>query len=136
MISEIGMTNSKGFTMIEIMASVLILGVGLTLVINSYLMALKGATYANNSVEALRLGQERMDALEISALKSGLQPQNLQGVIESSFKQYNYNLSVKEIANPEYLAKDLVQACLEIAWQEQNSPKNVIFSAYLPKQKE
>jgi len=130
------MTNSKGFTMIEIMASVLILGVGLTLVINSYLMALKGATYANNSVEALRLGQERMDALEISALKSGLQPQNLQGVIESSFKQYNYNLSVKEIANPEYLAKDLVQACLEIAWQEQNSPKNVIFSAYLPKQKE
>ena len=63
MISLVGMNKLKGYTLVEIMVSVLILGIGLVFVVNSYAVALRGVNSAVNIIEAMRLGQEKIEAL-------------------------------------------------------------------------
>ena len=118
------------------MISVLILGVGLTVVINSYLVALKGINSTANIIGALNLSREKFAALEVSSLKEGLSVSEDSGVLKSPTKNYDYTQAVVEIAQPKDLAKDLVQACLTLSWQEQKTTKNVVLSTYLPKQKQ
>jgi prepilin-type N-terminal cleavage/methylation domain-containing protein len=140
-----------GFTLVEIMVSVLILGVGLTIVANSYIVALKGANTTSNIIAALKLGREKLDALEISALNDGLSVSEAKDVLKSpTNKSYDYTQKVAEITQPvalaagsqtttpqlEDLAKNFVQVCLNLSWQEQNITKNVTLSTYLPKQKQ
>lgn len=125
--------SSAGFTLVEIMISVLILGSGLTLVANSYLVALRGANATMNNIGALSLAGEKLEALEILSLKDGLAVSTSNGVLKSSTKNYNYEQEIIEINQPEDLAKSFVEACLSLSWQEQNSTKNVTVSTYLPK---
>ncbi|MBN2830809.1 MAG: type II secretion system protein [Candidatus Omnitrophica bacterium] len=131
-----GVNKARGYTLVEIMASVLILGVVLVFVANSYAVALRGAGSAANIIEAMRLGQEKIEALEASNLKGTLPGYHAQGTIKSSFKEYNYELVVYQVAGFGPLAEHLVEACLGFNWQEQNSNKNASFSIFLPKQKE
>ena len=131
-----GVNNARGYTLVEIMASVLILGVGLVFVANSYAVALRGAGSAANIIEAMKVGQERIEAFEASNLKGVLPGYQSQGTIKSSFKEYNYGLVVSQVAGFGPLAENLVEACLGLNWQEQNSNKNASFSIFLPKQKE
>jgi len=127
---------AAGFTLIEVMLSVLILGIGLTVVANSYLGALRGINAAQNNIQVLTLGKEKFDALEISSLDQGLDISSTEGSLESGDKQYGYALNITKLPQSGDLAKSLVQACLRINWQEQSAAKYVTFSAYLPKKKE
>ena len=127
---------AAGFTLIEIMLSVLILGIGLTVVANSYIAALRGANAAQNNIQALILGKDKFDALEVSSLKEGLAASLTQGSLESGNKKYGYSLNIAKLTQSGDLAKFLVQACLKLNWQEQTAAKYVTFSAYLPRQKE
>ena len=136
MISLIGENNSRGFTLVEIMASVLILGTGLVLIINSYLIALKGLNSSGNNIQAMRLAQEKMDSLELSVLKEGLVPYYPKETIDFNGKSYDYDLSVTEEISPAILADYLAQSCLTLSWQEQNSTNNAIIPSYFPKPKE
>lgn len=122
--------------MVEVMISVLILGFGLALAANSYTVALRGVNAAANNIGALILAREKLDALEVSSLKDGLSASISQGILRSCAKNYDYKQEIIEMAQPEDLAKFLVQACLGLSWQEQNATKNVTFSTYLPRQKQ
>ncbi|MDD5477365.1 MAG: prepilin-type N-terminal cleavage/methylation domain-containing protein [Candidatus Omnitrophica bacterium] len=126
----------SGFTLVEVMISVLILGVGLTLVANSYIVALRGVNSTANNIGALRLGREKLDELELLSLKDGLSASVTQDILKSPAKSYDYKQEIIEITQPKDLAKFLVQACLSLSWQEQNATKNVTFSTYLPRQKQ
>lgn len=114
----------------------LILGFGLTLVANSYMVALRGVNAATNNIGALILAREKLEALEVSSLKDGLSASISQGILKSPAKNYDYKQEIIEITRLEDLAKFLVQACLSLSWQEQNAAKNVTFSTYLPRQKQ
>lgn len=118
------------------MISVLILGFGLTLAANSYLVALRGANSTAGNIEALRLAREKLDALEASSLKDGLSASVSRDVLKSSSKNYDYTQEIIEMTQPKDLAKILVKACLSLSWQEQNAAKNVALSTYLPRQKQ
>ncbi len=131
-----GFKSLTGFTLVEIMISVLILGCGLALVANSYVVALKGTNAAMNNIAALSLAKDKLEALEALSLKEGLSVSSSQEVLKSSNKNYNYVQDIIEIDAPEELAKSFVQVCASISWQEQNSTKNVTLSTYLPKKKE
>ncbi len=113
----------------------LILGVGLTLVANSYLVALKGVNATASNIEALNLAKEKLEALEVLSLKDGLPVSDTREILKTPAKNYDFTQAVVEITQPEVLAKHLVQACLTLNWQEQNSVKNVTISTYLSKQK-
>ncbi len=118
------------------MISVLILGFGLTLAANSYLVALRGVNSTANNIEASRLGREKLDALEASSLKDGLSASVTEDILKSPAKNYDYKQEIIEMTQPKDLAKILVKACLSLSWQEQNAKKNVTFSTYLPRQKQ
>ena len=140
MISQTGASKLKlkftGFTLVEIMISVLILGIGLSVVANSYIAALRGIKATANIIGALNLSREKFAELEASSLGGGLSVSEARGVLKSPTKNYDYEQVVVEIAQPKDLAKNLVQACLKLSWQEQNATKNVTLSTYLPKQKQ
>jgi len=125
-----------GFTLVEIMVSVLILGCGLTLVANAYLVALRGVNATANNIGALNLARENLESLEISSLKDGLSPALTQDVLKTSAKSYDYVQEIANIEQPTVLAEELLKVCLTLSWQEQNVAKNVVFSTYLPKQKQ
>jgi len=130
------MSKKRGFTLVEVMVSVAILGSGLVLVANSYIVASRGVNSTANNIAALNLAQEKLQALEISSLKEGLAAAVTRDVLKSNFKNYNYTQEITEITGPEDLAKNFVQACASLSWQEQNTTKNVTLSTFLPKQKE
>ena len=129
------MNNLKGFTLIEIMISVLILGFGLTLVANSYIFALRGANFAMNNIRAEVLAKEKFEALEVSSLKDGVTASLTQGVLKSCAKNYDYTQNIIEITQPQDLAKRFMLACLTLSWQERNVLKDVTLATYLPRQK-
>jgi len=128
--------NLKGFTLVEVMLSVLILGFGLALAANSYLVALRGINSTADNIAALRLAREKLDALEVLSLKDGLSASVTRDILKSSAKNYDYKQEIIEMIQPKDLAKLFVQACLSLSWQEQNTAKNVTLSTYLPKQKQ
>jgi len=129
-------SNLRGFTLVEVMISVVILGFGLTLVANSYIVALRGVNSTANNIGALRLAKEKLEALEVLSLKDGLSASVTQGILESPAKNYDYKQEIIEITQSDDLTKSLVQACLSLNWREQNATKNVTLSTYLPGQKQ
>lgn len=134
MMLPIGVNNSKGFTLIEIMISVVILGAGLTLVANSYIVAARGMNVSANHIQALELAKEKLAELESTSLKEGLISSFTQGVIESPLKNYDYSIDITDLTSPQELIKTFVQVCLTLSWKEQNTTKNVTLSTYLAKQ--
>ncbi len=137
MILETGVNSQKGFTLVEVMLSVLILGLGLVVIANSYLIALRGINASQNNIQAMVLAKEKIDELEVSSvMKKGLTAFSESDTLKSLGKSYNYTLDITEIAEPEYIEKYLVKACLTFSWREQNIEKNATFSTYLPKYKE
>ena len=129
------MNNLRGFTLVELMISVLILGVGLTAVANSYILALRGANSAQNNISALMLAKEKFENLELVSLKGALPSTASLEVIKFSNKDYNYQQEIAQLTEPADLAKYLVSACLSVSWPEKNSSKNVTLATYLLQQK-
>ena len=125
-----------GFTLVEIMISVLILGIGLTIVANSYIVALKGVNSTSNIIGALNLAREKFEVLETSSLAGSISVSDTSGVLKTFTRNYDYKQEVIEIAQPENLAKYFNQVCLNLSWQEQNVAKNITLSTYLLKQKQ
>lgn len=137
----IGANNSRAlgpreaFTLVELMISVLILGIGLTAVANSYILALRGANSAGNNISALIIAKDKFEDLELASLTGAFPSSSAGERIRSSNKDYIYQQEIGQIAASEDLAKYLVSACLTINWKERNSSKNVTLATYLLQQK-
>ena len=129
------MSKLRAFTLVELMVSVLILGVGLTAVANSYLLALRGANLAQNNISALILAKARWEGLELASLKGAALSSLAAETIKSLTKDYNYQQEINPITEQADLAQYLVSACLTISWPEKNSSKNVTLATYLLQQK-
>ena len=125
-----------GFTLVEIMVSVIILGIGLVIIANSYIVALRGINTTANTICALNLARGKFEELESASLKDGLTISDATAALKSPTKNYDYTQKIVEIDQPENLAKNLLQACLNLNWQEQNVAKHVVLSTYLSKQKQ
>ena len=129
------MSNLRAFTLVELMISVLILGIGLTSVANSYILALRGANSAGNNISALTIAKEKFENLEMANLRETLISSPASEIIRSSTKDYNYQQEITELPESDDLAKYFVSACLTVSWPEKNSSKNVTLATYLFKQK-
>jgi len=125
----------RAFTLVELMISVLILGVGLTTVANSYILALRGADSVQNNISALMIAKEKMENLEIASLKGETLSSSSAQVIKSLTKDYSYQQEIVPAEESTDAAKYPVLACLSVNWTEKNSPKNVTLSTYLLQKK-
>ena len=117
------------------MLSVLILGIGLTSVANSYFLALRGANFAGNNIAALIIAKEKFESLELASLKGILASSVSPESIKSSTKEYGYQQEINKITEFTDLAKYLVSACLTVSYHEKNFLKNVTLATYLLQQK-
>lgn len=124
----------RAFTLVELMISVLILGVGLTTVANSYMLALRGADSAQNNISALMIAKEKFESLEAVSLKGAVLSSSSED-IKSAKKDYRYQQEIAQIDGSADLAKYLVSACLTVSWPEKNSSKNVNLATYLLQKK-
>jgi len=132
-----GVNRLKGFTLVEVMISVVILGIGLAIVAQAYLLALRGINSTQCNIQAQLLAKGKFEELAtLSVTQNGLTAFSEKDTLKNAGREYEYSLEVKEISEPEYLTKDFVQACLRYSWQERNAVKNAVFSAYFPKHKE
>ena|GEM_PF-6184719 len=129
--------NITAFTLVEIMASVLVLGVGLVLVANSYMLALRASNSASNNIQALCLAQSKMDTLEVTALEEeGFLPYESDEVIQYAGRDYDYNIAITKKTDSLTLSKCYVGACLAIGWKEQGSAKKIILASFFQKKEE
>ena len=116
------------------MLSVVILGAGLSFVANAYILSARGLNTASNKINALNLAREKMQELELTSLGKGLASSSFKDKITLQSRDYEYSQEVSEFIEPQEASKNLLEACLEISWKEQNLAKNVILSTYLLKE--
>jgi prepilin-type N-terminal cleavage/methylation domain-containing protein len=133
------MVSLTGFTLIELMISVVILGVGLVVVIQSFLSSARGLNTTQNYIEALRVAQDKFSELELSSYENkGLLP-DLDSKSGAGFlgpREFNWVSKVKEITEPDYLTEKLVEVCVNLNWKERNVSRDVSLATYLPREKE
>jgi len=120
-----------GFTLVEVMLSVVILGIGLTTAANAYILALRGASSVENNVAALIILKEKFENLELVSLKPSLPASLPPEIIKSSIKDYSYQEEITELPETDELAQYLLPACQTISWPEKNSLKNITLATYL-----
>ncbi len=105
MILRTGKTNlllsRKGFTLVELMVSVVILGFGLDIIIRSYFSVLRGMDISRDYIEAARFSRQKIDALEVASYENnGLLSQSESGRVKLASREFNWQAEVKEIPQP------------------------------------
>lgn len=129
----------KGFTLIELMLSVVILGFGLVIIIQSFLLSLNGLNISQNYIKALSFAQDKLTALELAAYENngllpGLAPES--GKEHLGSREFTWVSEVKEIIEPDYLTEELVQGCIKLNWKERNINRDISLANYFPRKKE
>jgi len=126
---------NKAFTLIELLISVVILGFGLVIVIQSYITSASALNISQNYVEAMRLAKDKLVELEsVSYENNGLLPgaESNSGTEKVSSRDINWATEVREISDPDYLTEKLVEVCVKLNWKEAGKAKDVLLSTYLP----
>ncbi len=136
--SKLRTPNSKlAFTLVELMISVVILGFGLCVVIQSYMSALSGFNTTRNYIAAMRFAKEKETELEIAAYENeGLLPETKSDEITLGARKFNWKAEVSEITNPGNFSNDFVMAAVSMDWQERDIHKNSVIVTYLPRRQE
>ena len=128
-----------GFTLVELLISVAVLGFGLVTVIQSYASILRGYASSRNYFEAVNLALAKITELELSAYeKEGLiaGEESRTEELQVGSRQGSLSREVKEVVEPDYLAGEMVELCVKLNWQERNTSKEIGMAMYLPKRKE
>jgi len=136
--SELQTPNSKlAFTLVELMISVVILGFGLSIVIQSYMSALSGFNTSQNYIAAMRFAKEKAAELEVAAYENkGLLPEAKSGETTLGARAFRWKTEVSDVPGSGNFTKDFVVAAVSMDWQERNIHKDSAIVTYLPKRKE
>ena len=129
--------KNLGFTLIELLLSLSILGLGLCLVVRSFLSSLEAISINQDYLAAVPIASEKLAELRLQAYeKKGLTPSADSGTVELGTREASYKREVSEITEPEYLKEDLLLAKVEMSWQRRGKTRNYTMLTGLPKYKE
>ncbi len=125
------------FTLVELMISVVILGFGLAIVIQSYMSALSGFNTSQNYIAAMRFAKEKAAELEVAAYENkGLLPEAKSGETTFGAREFHWKTEVSEVPNSGNFSNAFLVAAISMDWQERNIHKNSAIVTYLPKRKD
>ena len=143
MILSTGKNNPKficlGFTLAELLLSVVVLSFGLAAIIGAYLIAgsaLEGSQSRGRAVEILK---EKFATLKEDSLKNGgVEPQTLREEVALNSRPASYSLEIVPLAAVEELdlGEYLNSAKLSLSWKERNISKDISVIAYREKTKQ
>lgn len=120
--------NEGGFFLVEVLLSVVILSVSLTLIIQSMTSALRSSAFAEDHTTALILLENKMfDLLEKGFVETGLKKEEQ---IPQPYDRYGYFLDVKPVGGGNERRLNEVDAGL--TWKTGKRQNRVAFQTYLP----
>ena len=120
--------SERGFFLVEVLLSVVILSVSLTLIIQSMTSALRSSVFAEDHATALILLENKMfDLLEKGFVETDLKKQEQ---IPRPYDRYWYFLDVKPAGGTNERRLNEVDAGL--TWKSGKRQNSVAFQMYLP----
>lgn len=126
-----------GFTLIELLLSLSILGLGLCMVVRSFISSLEAISINQDYLAAVPAASEKLAQLKLQAYeKKGLSPSSDSGIVELGPREASYKIEVSEILEPEYLKEDLLLAKVEMNWQRHGKTRGYTMVTGIPKYKE
>lgn len=121
--------------MVELMLTVSILAVGITLVLRSFLNTAGALDYAANRLDAAYLLEEKIAQLSEQALgQHGIQPASIQEEAQLNNRKAKYSLEITPISWEE-LKDDLNEVKASLSWQESGKGKDETLVTYMPNKK-
>ncbi len=120
--------SEKGFFLVEVLLSVVILSVSLTLIIQSMTSALRSSAFAGDHTTALMILENKMfDLFEKGFVETGLKKEEQ---IPRPYDRYWYFLDVKPAGEKNERRLHEVDAVL--TWKSGKRQNRVAFQTYLP----
>ncbi len=111
-----------GFTLVEVMVSVTILAVCLTLILNSYVRSVKAIELSDDFFKSALLFENKLYEMHNSKVDEGFQD----GVFSDFGKRFSWKLDVVELED-----FPIKETELEILWDQGSKEKSVSAVTYL-----
>ena len=126
-----------GFSLIELLLSLSILGLGLCMLVRSFISSLEAISINQDYLAAVPIASEKLAELRLQAYqKKGLSASSDSGSVDMGAREASYKREVSEISEPEHLKEDLLLAKMEMTWQRRGKTRNYTMLTNLPKYKE
>jgi prepilin-type N-terminal cleavage/methylation domain-containing protein len=126
--------SNKGFTLTELLLSVVILSFGLVAIIGTYLTAANALDHSQNRLEAVAFLQDKLVTLNQDIMEQQF-PEAVSESVLLNHRPATYILDISALAvtdKPD-LSDKLDLAKLSLAWKERNIDKDVSVFTYLEK---
>ncbi len=122
-------SKMRASILIEVLLTITILAVGLTMVIRSYVAALRARSYSTDYEQAVILAENKLqEYIHKGLIESGLDER---GFFPSPNSQFEYRLESREVASKEEPLGSLALVTCEILWRKGRRDNNISVSTYL-----
>ena len=126
-----GVNNSKGLTFIEIMVTVVILSLGLTMIYKAFFMCFDYLTHLTNRIYANNIINNKINSLQMEYQATGEIPagktQFDQELLRDTPVPFQYAVNLYPLGE----LKDIYELNIILSWQERGQTKNLVRTAYL-----
>lgn len=130
-------TCPAGFTLVEVLISMVILGLGLVVILQSYLAAMNAVQSSQDLLTAARFIGGKSTEMEVEAYENdGLAPAVIQGAFPSGGRAFNWTVDIAETRESYRHANDTVSVLVRLDWRERSRKKSASLLSYLPRKKE
>jgi len=122
------------FTLVELMAAVSILSVGIVLIARSFISVAQALDSMRNRISAIQFLETKMSEWEQAAREAqGLKADEKQEEAEVGVRQAAYRAEISLLEDDE--AEDIVQARVSLSWTEENRAKELALATYFNEKK-
>jgi prepilin-type N-terminal cleavage/methylation domain-containing protein len=128
-----------GFTLVELMIAVAILGFGLVIAIQAYMISARALNACQNYIEVSGFAREKCAELELASYQEpgfDYSKHADSGEVSLNNRRFKWEMRMENIQEPDYLAEKAVLAYVLLRWKEQNIDKSLVVATYLPKKEE
>ena len=104
--------NNRGFTLLEVMLAVVIMGIVVVLIMNLFSGALRNQKIGTEYLKASILARTKMDKILLS---SDIEPEESQGEFDPPYNNYSWKTKISPVSMTATLGEDEIEKRLEKA---------------------
>ena len=120
--------NKRGALLIEVLITISILSIGLTLVIRSYLSSLRATVYTTEYTTAIMLAENKVSEISQGIFIDG--DLNETGFFEAPNDRFEYSLETKRVEGSEE-TRTLQEVTLRVLWPSGRRTNSITIVTYL-----
>ncbi len=121
-------SNSKGVLLIEVLLTVTILAVGLTVIINSFLSSFRASVYSKDYALAANLLENKLHTLK----QDGFIDSDFdnEGIFAPPFEKFRYHVKAQPVQSND-LESNLNEVTLSVIWASGHKDNKIAVTTYL-----